>query len=214
MMQHNKMTGTPIATPVRERFEDRMRRIAAKNLKEATMSVIENHPHLARWYCLQVEPRHELSVENILKEAGVEVFLARQKVMIVRRGQKLEQEISMFPGYLMVRCVPSDRAFEGLRRQKFVVRIMGGVTGVPLPIRDEVINLFKKIANENVPFIATDKSFIEGDRAEIKDSAFAGFTCLILQVKWCKQAKARVAINVDGQVFEIESMPLAFLKKL
>jgi len=214
MMQHKTVIGSPIANQGRERFEDRMRRIAARNLKEATMSVTENHPHLARWYCLQVEPRHEFSVENILKDAGVEVFLARQKVTIVRREQKLVQEISMFPGYLMVRCIPSDEAFDGLRRQKFVIRIMGGKTGTPLSIRDEVINLFKKIADDDVPRVATDKSFVDGDRAEIEGSAFAEFTCLILQIKWCRQAKARVAINVDGQVFEIESMPLAFLRKL
>jgi transcriptional antiterminator NusG len=103
MMQHRTVIGSPVANQGRERFEDRMRRIAARNLKEATMTVTENHPHLARWFCLQVEPRHEFSVEKALIEASVEVFLARQKVMVVRRGKKFLQEISMLPGYLMVR---------------------------------------------------------------------------------------------------------------
>ena len=214
MMQHDKMTGTPIALPVRERFEDRMRRIAAKNLREASMNVTEQHPDSARWYCLQVMRGQEFAVEKELQAANVEVFMPREKTMQMRHGRRIECEIPFFPGYLLVRFVPSAHAFQGLRRQRDVVGIIGGSDGGYHVIRDEVVKAFKRIGEVGMPRMATDKSFKDGDKADIVDGPFVGFLCLVVAVKWSRQARARVVIDLQGRSFEIDSMPLAFLKKL
>lgn len=214
MMQHDRMTGTPVATGGRDRFEDRMRRIAAKNLKEASMTITENHPELARWYCLQVMKGHEFSVENELQAANVEVFMPREKTMQVRHGRRIECELPFFPGYLLVRFVPSAHAFQGMRRQRNVVGIIGGGDGRYHVIRDEVVKAFKRIGEMGMPRMATDKSFKDGDKADIVDGPFSGFLCVVVAVKWSRQARARVVIDMQGRSFEIDSMPLAFLKKL
>lgn len=214
MMQHRKLVGTMIAVPVRECFADRMRRIAARNLKEASMDVIEKHPDSAHWYCLHVSKGREPSVENGLREANVEVFVPREKEVLVRHGRKIDVEVPFFPGYLLVRCVPSPAAFHGLRRQRHVLDIIGGTDGRYHVIRDEAINAFKNMTLTGIPRVATDKTFKDGDEADIVYGPFVGFCCLVLSVKWSRQAKARVLINLPGRQFEIDSMPLAFLKKL
>lgn len=213
-MQHRKLVGSAIGAHVPECFADRMRRIANKNLKEASMDVTEKNPDSAHWYCLQVGKGRESAVENDLREANVDVFLPRQKELIVRHGRKIEVETPYFPGYILVRFVPSAAAFSGLRRQRHVLDIIGGSDGRYHAIRDEVINVFKRMGEDGAPRVATDKTFSEGDRADIVLGPFLGFECLVLAVKWCRQAKARVMISLDGRSFEIESMPLAFLKKL
>lgn len=214
MMQHKRFVGEPVALKSRERFSDRMRRIAARNLKEASMDVAAKNPESARWYCLQVAKGREFSVQDDLKGAGVEVFLPTERVGIVSRGVKIERDEPIFPCYVLVRCVASASAFSGLAGQRYVQCIVGGRNGTPHAVSDRIINSFKSLIEAGVPRTTTDKSFCQGDQAEIVAGPFGGFSCTLLAVKWCRQAKARVLIMHDGNAFEIESMPLAFLKKL
>ncbi|RVQ02005.1 transcription termination/antitermination protein NusG [Sinorhizobium meliloti] len=210
IMQRRTLTGSPIALQSGDRFEDRMRRITERNLRAASMKVTEMNPDLARWYCLLVKKGREFDVENSLRDANVEAFMPRERVVKVRHGRKFESDIPYFPNYLLVRCVPSSEAFHGLRRHRNVLDIVGGASGYHI-VRDENVAMFKRICE--APRVATDKTFKEGDRADIVLGPFAGFTCIVTAVKWCRQAKAKVRIDVHGRPFDIDSMPLAFLKK-
>jgi transcriptional antiterminator NusG len=215
MMQHDKMTGSPIALVGRERFEDRMRRIAAKNLKEASMNVTEQHPDSARWYCLHVMKGHEFAVEKELQAAKVEAYVPREKAMQVRHGRKVEVERPYLGGYLLVRCVPSAAAFHGLRRQPHVIDMVGGDDGRYYVITDAEVAVFKALFDSiDVSRMPTNKSFADGDKAEVIIGPFNGFSCLVTKVAWCREAWASVVIEVSGRVFPISRIPLAFLKKL
>lgn len=213
IMQRRTLTGCPIALQSGDRFEDRMRRITERNLRAASMKVTEMNPDLARWYCLLVKKGREFDVENSLRDANVEAFMPRERVVKVRHGRKFESDVPYFPNYLLVRCVPSSEAFHGLRRHRNVLDIVGGASGYHI-VRDENVAMFKRICEgAEAPRVATDKTFKEGDRADIVLGPFAGFTCIVTAVKWCRQAKAKVRIDVHGRPFDIDSMPLAFLKK-
>ncbi|WP_244561425.1 transcription termination/antitermination protein NusG [Ensifer aridi] len=178
------------------------------------MKLTEMNPESARWYCLLVKKGREFDVENSLRDANVEAFMPRERVIKIRHGRKLEGDFPYFPSYMLVRCVPSPEAFLGLRRHKNVLDIVGGASGYHV-VRDENVAMFKRICDGvEVPRVATDKSFKDGDRAEIVLGPFAGFECIVTSVKWCRQAKASVRIDVQGRPFDIDSMPLAFLKKL
>jgi transcriptional antiterminator NusG len=215
MMQHDKMTGTPIAIPVQERFEDRMRRLAAKNLKEASMNVTEQHPDSARWYCLQVMRNQEFAVEKELQSANVEAYVPRQKAVRVRHGRKIETEQPYLGGYLLVRCVPSAAAFHGLRRQAHVIDMVGGNDGRYYVVTDPEVAVFKALFDSiDVSRMPTDKSFADGDKSEVIIGPFNGFTCLVTKVAWSREAWASVVIEVSGRLFPISRIPLAFLKKL
>ena len=214
MMQHKRFVGEPVALKSRERFSDRMRRIAARNLKEASMDVAAKNPESARWYCLQVAKGREFSVQDDLKGAGVEVFLPTERVTSVVRGSKIERDHAMFPEYIFVRCIGTDAALSGLARQRHVHCVIGGRGGNAYSISDETINSFKRFIVSGGARVSTDKSWKQGDEGEIVTGPFAGFSCRLLAVKWSREAKARVQILTDGKSFEIESMPLAFLRKL
>ncbi|WP_244428274.1 transcription termination/antitermination protein NusG [Sinorhizobium fredii] len=214
MMQHKGITGVPIATSARDGFESRMRRITARNLRAASMKVTEMNPNMARWYCLVVKRGREFDVENLLKEANVEAFMPRERVVFVRHGRKVEGDRPGLPGYVLVRFVPSNEAFAGMVNLKNVFDFVGGASGYHI-IKDAHVDVFKRISNgEDVTRIATDKTIGDGSKAEIVMGPFAGFDCVVTSVKWCRQAKASVRIHVEGRAFDIDSMPLAFLKKL
>lgn len=169
----------------------------------------------ARWYCLQIKKDCESSVENALRSSRIEAFMPRELVVEIRRGRKIERTIPCFPGYMLVRIVPSAAAFLGLKSHQNVVDIVGGHTGSYHVIRDTDVDVFRKFYQQTeAPRISVDKTMKDGDKADIVMGPFAGFMCVVTSVKWCRQARASVCIDVQGRIFELASIPIAFLKKL
>ncbi|KWV42178.1 antitermination protein NusG [Rhizobium altiplani] len=193
---------------------DRVARIISARLHAASRIIIKRKPKMAKWYCLRVESGREEAVEKYLQDANVEAFMPSEKIIRVHKGQKSEVTRPFFPSYMLVRIVPSGEAFHGLKSVKHVIDIVGNDKGYHV-VRDQHVEVLKALKSEaDIPRVATDKTMQEGDRAEIIFGPFAGFDCTLLAVKWCLKARARVLINTDGRSFEIDSMPLAFLKKL
>jgi transcriptional antiterminator NusG len=230
MTMQNKITGNKIGyRPMIEaelsaserdavyRRQQRQARIASEArriLSAASRDLCESRPKDARWFCLQVKSQRESLVEKHLTAANVEAFLPVERRTDVRHGKKFEFERPFFPGYVMVRCVPRAEAFHALFQQKNVVDIVGSnskfwhITDADVA---ELKSLFEKV---DVSRMASDKSFRDGDRASIEVGPFKGLDCTLLAVQWCRQAWARVVIQVMGRDFEIARIPLAFLKKL
>lgn len=195
---------------------ERLARITQLELASASRRTAESARGPVGWICLKVETGREFAVENVLETALVEALAPREKGQYrIRNGKRLQApDRAFFPSYVFVRCAISPAALHGLRRVKHVLDIVGGAGG-PHVIRDKDIEVFKRIAQGiEVPYVATDKTFTDGDRADVIDGPFAGFMCIVLSVRWSHRAKARVLIDVVGRPFEIESMPLAFLKKV
>lgn len=178
------------------------------------MKVTEMNPDNARWYCLHVKKGREFDVENALIAANVEAYMPREKDSFIRRGKKIDVEMPAFPSYLLVRLVPSPDAFLGLRHQNHVIDFVGGASGYHV-VKDRDVAVFKALFDDcDAPRVATDKTIGQGTRADVVLGPFAGFTCVVTAVKWCREAKASVRIDVQGRRFDIDSMPLAHLKKL
>lgn len=191
----------------------RAMRLAKAQLGEASASVVARSPKSARWFCLQVEPGADFKVEAVLVSAGVNVLAPREKFVAVRRGRAIDGEKPVIPGYIMVQIVPSPRAFDGLKRQKGVFDFVRGPNGYHIVAERDILP-FKMLLPADIPRMEADKSIAERDRCEITMGPFIGFECTVVAVKWERIARASVAINRDGKLFEISSMPVAFLKKL
>lgn len=214
MMQHRGMKGLPIATQARDGFRDRMRRITQASLKAATMKVTEMNPDSARWYCLHVKKGKEFDVENALVAANVEAYMPREKESFIRRGKKIDVVLPAVPGYLLVRLVPSPEAFLGLRHQNHVIDFVGGAAGYHV-IHDVHVAVFKALFGDGEPpRVATDKTIGQGTEAKIVMGPFTGFRCVVTSVRYCREARASVRIDVDGRPFDIERISLAHLRKV
>lgn len=215
-MQHKFDMDRRVSADALRKMEktDEARRIAVERLGEASRELVERQPKAARWYCLQIATGREFAVEKLLAEADVMTLLPTERVIKIRCDKKFETERAFFPGYLLVRCVPSPIAFHALRKVKYVIDIVGDDSRYHV-VADEDVRLFEKVAEGMTPpRVTTDKTFTDGDRANIVSGPFAGFSCLVVQVKWSRMAKAKVRIDLNSRSFDIESMPLAFLEKL
>lgn len=199
------------------RRQQRQARIAINArliLRAASKDICELKPGEARWFCLQVKSHREFAVEKLLTAANVEAFLPVEKWTSVRRGQKFECERPFFPGYVMVRCVPRPDAFHALFQQKNVIDIVGSNSTFWQITEREVAELKSLFTKVDVSRMAVDKTFRDRDRAMIDLGPFKGLECMVIAVQWCREAWARVVIDVMGREFEIARIPLAFLKKL
>ncbi|HEX5934231.1 MAG TPA: transcription termination/antitermination NusG family protein [Pseudorhizobium sp.] len=197
----------------RKQREGRVLRLARAQLQRASAEIVELRPRDARWFCLQVMSGFDFVVEKLFADCGVEVLAPRDKVTLVRRGKKIERERAYFGGYVLARFVPSPEAFDGIRKQKGIFGIVAGANGY-LVVRDEEVRRFQRLAPGAVSRMPTDKSIVEGSEAVIAYGPFAEMKCVVMAVKWSREARVRVRIVYDGNPFEIADMPLAFLRKL
>lgn len=203
----------------RERIERKGQRItravrlAKAQLDAASSNRVQQEPSKARWYCLQVANGSDFAVEKALVDAGVNALAPFEKVIQVRKGRKVEADRLFFPGYLLVQFVPSHSAFEALRTQKKVKRFVGNETGYhTLRDADVVVFLSKKtIAIADLP---VDKTIGQSTRCRIKDGPLAGFPCVVIDVRWKREARCRVSVEVNGKFTVVDRLPIAFLEKL
>ena len=199
----------------RQQRVTRRLRLARQQLAKASAKLVEADRESARWFCLTVSGGKEFSVEKLLTDAGVQVLLPSEKVVWVKRGKKVEGERLMFPGYLLVRIVPSAEAFEGLRRQERqgVTGFVSGPTGYHV-ISDRELNRWWQLSDAEIGAMETDKTIGQGSRVRVKQGFWAGLTCVVIDVKWRRKPTARLQIEGAASAMPLDKMPIAFLEKL
>jgi transcription termination/antitermination protein NusG len=104
------------------------------------------------WYVIHARHQHEAKVELILQRKGLRVFLPRITVRSRRRDRKLLLEAPLFPGYLFVHSALDDPTYYGIINQKSVVRLLGGKSGLPTPVPEEVVASINAIVDSHQPY--------------------------------------------------------------
>lgn len=183
-------------------------------LEPASTSRFEKRPDWAHWYCVSVVGGTEFALEGKLSKAGVEVFVVRERGVVVNKGRKIEFEKPMFKNYVFVRILPLADAFHALLTLSEVRGFLGDGTRYHV-ISNEHMSVFKgSFEKKHVERMPVDRSIGQGQEVSIVHGPFAGFNCVVLQVSMKRDARARVWIDAFGKPFEIESIPVAFLQKL
>jgi transcriptional antiterminator NusG len=189
-------------------------RLAIQQLSAAAMTRFEDEPTRAKWFCMAVFGGRELTLEQNLKDAGVDVFVPRERWTAVKKGVKVEGESALLPGYMLVRVLPSAEAFFGLKLQEGVVDFVGGSTGY-YEVRLADVTKLKAICDTNdISRMAVDRSIGQGSKVQITHGPFAGHDCVVVQVTAARNARATVWIEAFGDRLKPVTLPLAFLKKV
>lgn len=184
----------------------------ALRLATAVLSVVKRG-NGDRWYCLHISGGCEMAVEKHLLDCGVEAFVPREEFSEVRRGKKVEGERVMLPGYVLVKFMPSPTAFAALLSQKNVRGFVGGSMSYYV-VRDADVEKLRAPVTDQMLRVEVDKTICEGSTVMIIDGPFVGLQGTVLAVKFSRQARARLLVTLDGRSMEIESHPLAFVRKL
>lgn len=196
----------------------RTERIRIDSIGMACRKIADDYPDSAAWFCLQVRPRAETAVEELLCDVNVQAIVPRYNAGTVKRRGRLmvANHLPAMPGFILVRCVYSPAAVQGLLnfdRQKRVVGIVGHPEN-PHKIKHEIV---EKFVNDlgNGRFDVRPKehaSFNCGERVRIVDGPFTGFSGEVV-AKCHDPNRMKVEANLFGRLVEVE-LDVAQVKKV
>lgn len=163
------------------------------------------------WHILYVKSRHEIKVDNLLREVGLESFLPLIKTVRVWSDRKKTIDVPLFPSYVFVKI---ENAKDFYKAQS----INGACTFVKCgnsysTIRDNEIQKIKfLLATEDILDVEkTTDRLEEGEIALIQYGAFTGLECEILNIN----NNNKIVVRMDSINQNITAtLPSHYLSKL
>lgn len=154
----------------------------------------------AAWYVVNTNSGHEYKVIEALKTRiktlGVEdkiyeVIVPIQKKMVIKRGQKMETNEKVLPGYILVHMLLEDDSWNCVRSTPGVTRFIG-IENQPTRIaKSEVESIIKNTQEEKPKY---QSSFAIGDVVKITNGPFLDFIGTIDNIDEQK-GKLRVLVS-------------------
>ena len=152
-----------------------------------TLDVVKDIDRL-RWYAAYTLPRHEKAVADRLITQKVESYLPLYSAVHCWNHRRVEVELPLFPGYVFVRMLLSDK-FRVLSRPG-IIRLVS-FNGNPAVLPDEEIERLQASLAiwkaKPYPFLTA------GKQVRIKSGPFAGLEGKILR----RKGKMRLLVTLD-----------------
>jgi transcription termination/antitermination protein NusG len=170
----------------------------------------------ARWYAIQTYSGHENKVKKLIdfriaeepgeapEEKGIqEALVPTQDVVEIKNGKRVTVTRRLYPGYVLVKMVASQRTMHVINNIQGVIKFVGAGTE-PQPLRDDEINKILGLApveeqaeaREEIPFRA-------GQVVEVMEGPFTDFTGTVQEV-YHDKGKVKVEVSLFGRPTSVE----------
>ena len=159
------------------------------------------------WYALYTRPRFEKKVADRLENAGYEVWLPMQTVVRQWSDRKKKIQVPLFSSYVFIHTEQSD-LYQAVQTDG-VARTVH-FNGAPAVIRDEQIELIRKILIGPDAFEVGDRNYEKGDPVEVVHGPLKGS-----KGRWINwRGRKRVCLELEQlhQVILVE-VPAAYIEK-
>lgn len=142
-----------------------------------------------QWLALYTRSRWEKKVYQLLIELGHEAFLPLRRERRQWKDRKKWVEEPLIRSYVFV--------YTGEKEYYDILNIPGAVRyiffeGKPAPIREDQLELLKKISLENIEAIATEEQFSKGDEINISSGILTGYSGELVDFKGNKKVLVRL----------------------
>jgi transcriptional antiterminator NusG len=168
-----------------------------------------------RWYVVHTYSGYENKVkgnlENIIKARELgdrihEIVVPMEDVVEFKNGKKVTVSKKVFPGYLLVRCTPSDDVWFAIRSSPGVTGFVGSASK-PTPLRRREVESILHVKAEGVE-APTKRSrptheFELNETVRIKEGPFADFPGHIAEINE-DQLKVKVLVDIFGRETPVE----------
>lgn len=133
------------------------------------------------WYCLQVKPRQEPSVDLRLRMIGIDTYLpliARDRRITRHKGRTTEP---MFPGYILLNMDLSNQDIHPVLKTVGVQRMVSLSIGrdgyrIPTPLPAEKVEFYRTLENEMGINTQVKSDYAEGDEVRFKHGPFRHYS--------------------------------------
>ena len=163
------------------------------------------------WYIVQAYSNFERKVADSIREQAKqrhldhlfdEVMVPTEKVVEVRRGQKVDAERKFFPGYVLVKMELSDEAYHLIKNTPKVTGFLGSGSK-PIPVSEKEVERIIGTIEEGVERPKPTISFEIGEQVRVTDGPFASFNGSVEQVDE-ERARLRVTVSIFGRATPVE----------
>ncbi len=152
--------------------------MAQKDEALADSDLVKNGDGLSRWYVTYTLPRHEKAVASRLLMEEVETYLPLYRAERRWNLRKVKVELPLFPGYVFVRMLTTDRV--RVLAQPGVIRLVGSNGRAAALPDDEIETLRSTLAiyrAEPYPYLTA------GKKIRIRSGPFTGLEGKIVRRK-------------------------------
>lgn len=166
----------------------------------------------ARWYVLHVYSGFETKVADAIREKAtkqglddkiVELMVPTEEVVEVKRGQRVNSERKMLPGYMLAKLEMDDNVWHLIKDTPKVTGFLGGGGNKPVPISNAEAERIQKQIQEGIERPRPSVTYDIGEEVTVTDGPFASFTGLVEEVDE-EKAKLKVTVSIFGRATPVE----------
>ena len=164
-----------------------------------------------RWYIVQAYSNFERKVAESIREQSKqrhldhlfeEIMVPTEKVVEVRRGQKVDAERKFFPGYVLVKMELTDEAYHLIKNTPKVTGFLGS-QNKPMPVSEKEVARIIGAIEEGVERPKPTIQFEIGEQVRVTDGPFASFNGSVEQVDE-ERTRLRVTVSIFGRATPVE----------
>ena len=167
-----------------------------------------------RWYVVHTQSGYEkkakqdlearvrsLDAEDLIYEAQIPT----EDVVEFKGGKKVVVPKKVFPGYLLVRCRLTDKAFQVIKETPSITGFVGhGPKPTPLGRRDVETFLESKTGGDEAVKRGRPRlQFEQGETVRVREGPFAELSGEIIDIN-AEQLKVKVLVNIFGRETPVE----------
>ena len=164
-----------------------------------------------RWYVVHVYSGFERKVAESIREQAKqrhldslfdEIMVPTEKVVEVRRGQKVDAERKFFPGYVLVKMELTDEAYHLIKNTPKVTGFLGA-DNKPMPISEAEASRILHQVQEGIDRPKPSVTFEVGEQVRVSDGPFASFNGTVEEVDDAR-SRVKVAVSIFGRATPVE----------
>lgn len=165
----------------------------------------------ARWYIVHTYSNFEKkAAEEIKRQAQIQgledliedVMVPTEKVVEVRRGQRVNAERKFLPGYILVKADMTDEAYHLIKNVPKVTGFLGQ-NNKPMPLRQSEVDRILNQVQEGAERPKSSITFEIGEQVRVADGPFTSFNGVIEEVDE-DRSRVKVAVSIFGRATPVE----------
>jgi transcriptional antiterminator NusG len=165
----------------------------------------------ARWYVLHVHSGFEKKVAQQIQEQATqkglahlfeEVLVPSESVAETRRGQKVNTEHKLFPGYVLLKMDMTDDTWHLVKDTAKVTGFLG-TRSRPSPLSEEEVGRILSQSVEGTPLTRATIAFEIGEQVRVVDGPFTSFNGVVEEVD-AEKSRVKVSVSIFGRLTPVE----------
>jgi transcriptional antiterminator NusG len=165
----------------------------------------------ARWYVLHVYSGFEAKVAEAIRDKaqkhGIEdriedILVPTEEVVEIKRGQKVNSERKVFPGYVLAKMDMSDQVWHLVKDTPKVTGFLGG-GNKPVPISEKEAARLMTQLQEGIEKPRAAITFEIGEKVKVMEGPFATFEGMVEEIDE-EKGRVKVSVSIFGRATPVE----------